>query len=603
MSKRRPLTVENLECRRVLTASLGWDGAGAGSAELTYHISNAPANLSQAEVNAAIETALDAWSEVVDVSFTPTAQAGLPDSLDFSFRNLDGRGGTLAQAYFPDDVNPPRIAGDVQFDLSDPWEVGNAQGRAAFDLVAVAVHEIGHSLGLEHIHEAGSILQPTISPNTQFTGLSDHDVEAIQSLYAPAADAVNPGSELVPELDHDHNHDHDDLDLSDSGIPTPNENPWNRWRWSFQIGGFRLGGFVVRFGGFGGLGAETSSLHNARRPTDVNQDSTTSAVDALLIINAINSGTNAADMVHMCDTNDDGEVSPVDALLVVNALNEPTAMVTEFPEETTTPPTDLPSDTRLPEAEDNEPDDSELDPNIEQPPAVDPQETDDPDEDEADDGDIDDMLDDEAHDECPTPLFAGLGLGVGGRFHRVPGGISSSAVDSLFANFDDNDDQALEEDEVPGFAWSYLMEQGVDGDQDGRITLEEIHEAIDARKLERFNQLDDDQDGRLTESELSERSWDRIRNADTDQDGGVTFDELKIFQQLTPFERLDANGDGQITVDEVSEQRWERLLRRDTNDDQAITEDELERRPQLERRLSRLGELASRVFRFVSRFR
>ena len=166
--------------------SQGWDGSGQGSAELTYYIdaSGIPSNLTISVVTEAIETALSAWSEVADITFTQTSTAGLDDSLDFSFTSIDGNGGTVAQAYFPDDVNNSSIAGDVQFDISESWEVGNSQGNSAFDLVYVAAHEIGHSLGLEHTSDTGSVLYPSVSANQQFQGLSQTDVNEVLEIYA-----------------------------------------------------------------------------------------------------------------------------------------------------------------------------------------------------------------------------------------------------------------------------------------------------------------------------------------------------------------------------------------------------------------------------------
>jgi hypothetical protein len=191
---RRRLQVESMEARLCLAASLGWDGVGQGAAELTYYIGNTPSNVDANVFEAAVETALEVWSDVADIEFTQTSVPNQRDSLDFSFTGLDGRGGTLAQAYFPDDVNPSRIAGDIQFDTSESWEVGN-QSRSAFDLVLVAVHEIGHALGLQHSHASDSVLKDSVSANQRFEKLGASDVDAILGLYA--ATPTNAESSLV----------------------------------------------------------------------------------------------------------------------------------------------------------------------------------------------------------------------------------------------------------------------------------------------------------------------------------------------------------------------------------------------------------------------
>ncbi|TWT68503.1 Matrixin [Crateriforma conspicua] len=203
-TRRRRLMAESLESRRLLAASMGWDGPGQGSAELSYYIEGVAPGLSAAETVQALETALDAWASVVDVTFTPTSTAGLRDSIDISFAAIDGNGGTLAQAYFPDDVNPPRIAGDIQFDIAENWEIGNEQGNAAFDLVWVAVHEIGHSLGLEHSDDFGAVLSESVSPAQAFTELGDSDIDEILQLYAPAVTETPSEDDVTdPDVDED----------------------------------------------------------------------------------------------------------------------------------------------------------------------------------------------------------------------------------------------------------------------------------------------------------------------------------------------------------------------------------------------------------------
>ena len=205
MSKRatpeRTFCFETLDQRRCMSvASVGWDGPGKGSADLTYFISNAPSSLSKADVTTAIKSALDAWSKVASVRFTESKTPGLAKQLDISFEKIDGSGGILAQAYFPADVNPSRIAGDVQFDSAENWEIGNAKGSAAFDLMYVAVHEIGHALGLEHSQRGSAVPAPTVSPTEYFTTLDRDDVDSILSIYAPASTTrgTTPTSGMTP---------------------------------------------------------------------------------------------------------------------------------------------------------------------------------------------------------------------------------------------------------------------------------------------------------------------------------------------------------------------------------------------------------------------
>ncbi|WP_231604702.1 matrixin family metalloprotease [Crateriforma conspicua] len=218
-TRRRRLMAESLESRRLLAASMGWDGPGQGAADLSYYIEGTAPGLSSEETIQALETAFDAWASVADITFTPTSTAGLRDSIDISFAAIDGSGGTLAQAYFPDDVNPPRIAGDIQFDIAENWEVGNEQGNAAFDLVWVAVHEIGHSLGLEHSDDFGAVLSESVSPAQAFTELGDSDINEILELYAPAVTETPSEDDVTdPDVDED-----PDFIIDDGGLIDPTD--------------------------------------------------------------------------------------------------------------------------------------------------------------------------------------------------------------------------------------------------------------------------------------------------------------------------------------------------------------------------------------------
>ena len=535
----RKLAAESLESRRVLAASLGWDGPGTGSAELQYYIGEAPSYLQQVSVEQAIETALGAWSDVADIDFIRTDSPGQADSIDFNFRPLDGAGGTLAQAYFPDDINPARIAGDIEFDTEDRWEIGNGLGRSAFDLVSVAVHEIGHSLGLRHSHDSESILAPAISPNEQFVGLSGHDIEAIRGLYATRTE--NPDDTAV-----------NDPDPAD----TNRMNPWNRSRWS--TGEIDVNIFVLDGGG--GLNAEISPRFNIYHPTDVNGDHVTSPVDALTVIDALNRGIDLQELQHQCDTNGDSVLSPVDALRIINRLNggeDESAEPFRAPESNLGPgmgESEQPAD---PGAENESPNDGEQD-------------------------------EERTRPHLPIPGLLAFGLGNGGFL--------DSAVDILFEEFDENSDGNLAEGEVPMFVWSYLQRQEVDANGDNLVTLGEIDDALEAHRMERFNQVDDNQDGVLTADELPELLWRRIENADVDGNG-VSFEELEMYRMLSRFEQLDDNSDQAITQNEVSERLWAWLSQYDANEDGQVAEEELPRRRDPLDHFARLAEMAARAFR------
>ena len=170
----------------------GWSTNDQGVANLTYSYGPLTGRIPEDMVRGLFERAQQQWASLVKIAFTESANRTAARNVDLGFYSgahgdqfpFDGQGGVLAHTFYPSPPNSEPVAGDMHMDADELW----SNSGSGTDFYSVALHELGHALGLGHSTGPLDVMYPFYRHNTTF---SQNDIGSIQSLY-PARDTEAP---------------------------------------------------------------------------------------------------------------------------------------------------------------------------------------------------------------------------------------------------------------------------------------------------------------------------------------------------------------------------------------------------------------------------
>ncbi len=172
----------------------------SGTVTLQLSLGNANGTLSDGNTNwnVAVAPALDMWNQQMGAiqlrgimnSTAPVSRGDRVNSLAFAstFFGSSFGSNTLAITGYSYSGST-MLEADTLFNTAQPWDSYRGALRSSFDIQRVALHEVGHAIGLAHSSVAGAIMSPYIG--NQYTPSPD-DVAGVQALYGAPSGSPTP---------------------------------------------------------------------------------------------------------------------------------------------------------------------------------------------------------------------------------------------------------------------------------------------------------------------------------------------------------------------------------------------------------------------------
>ncbi|MEL6701418.1 MAG: matrixin family metalloprotease, partial [Pseudomonadota bacterium] len=144
--------------------------------------------ITEPEYRALIREAFQAWEDVIDIDFVEVADSAATnvrlgwDDMDGPFNvvgEASSRGSKTVETLFELSTS------EIRFDTAENWATDKTPARDEIGLYQVALHEIGHVLGLDHTTDPNTIMYS--SDISGLDGLTAGDITGAQLFYGASA--------------------------------------------------------------------------------------------------------------------------------------------------------------------------------------------------------------------------------------------------------------------------------------------------------------------------------------------------------------------------------------------------------------------------------
>jgi hypothetical protein len=171
----------------------GASGLGAAGGVVTWAIDATVSASFLSDITAAFAD----WSIYGNIQFSRVASTA-SSMIDFTCGAIDGHDNVLAQTtyYYSGSA---MMSATVEMDSGEDWYISNGHGVSydGLSFFVVALHEIGHAIGLDHYNAAPAVMNAYINPSV--TDLRTSDIDGVRALYGTAPATGLASDKLVDQ--------------------------------------------------------------------------------------------------------------------------------------------------------------------------------------------------------------------------------------------------------------------------------------------------------------------------------------------------------------------------------------------------------------------